>query len=189
MGENILIKNCEIWYARLSPTHPNKEKDGTENWKIIIRTDDIAVKKDWVSKNLKIKTRVDDDTGKAYFTVTLRKKVWKQKENGSPGSPDYLLRNKPVVVVNGLLQPIKEDTIGNGSIGNIQVWQYEHPIKDKLGNIIGNGIASMLMKIQLLKHIVYEYTPKEVSPGFGFEEEGETIVVKQEEIGNDVEIY
>jgi hypothetical protein len=91
-----------------------------------------------VALNLKPKT-VEDDDG-VFYCVTLRKKS--KKKDGSP--------NQPVTVVDGSLTAIEPSSIGNGSIGNVKIFQYEYPPDNK--------IASMVMAIQITK--LKEYIPK-----------------------------
>ena len=45
-------------------------------------------------------------------------------------------------------------------MGNVRIFQYEHPRKDG-----GKGLASVLMGIQVTKHVVYK--PKPRSDEFG----------------------
>lgn len=134
-----IIKNVELWYPRLDPQRPNARfnKD-RPTWEVQIRTSDKKVKAEWTKLNLKPKT-VDADDG-IFYSVTLRKKS--KKADGSP--------NDPVRVVNGSLEPIDPRSIGNGSVGNIRVFQYEYGEDKK--------IANMLMSIQVTK--LKEYVPK-----------------------------
>ena len=156
-----ILKDCELWFAKLDAQRPNN-RFNKENptWEVQIRTSDKAVKKEWEELNLPVKAIVPDE-GAPYFRVNLRKKS--VKEDGEKSSP--------VKVVNGKLEEIDGRTIGNGSIGNIRVYQYEYPRKDG-----GKGIATVLMGVQITKHIVY--TPKPRNDEFG---ETETEVIGAEE--------
>jgi hypothetical protein len=138
-----IIKDCELWFAKLDPKRPNnKFNKANPTWEVQIRTTDKAVKKLWEELELPVKAVVPDE-GAPYFRVNLRKKS--TKEDGEAASP--------IKVVNGKLEDMDPNSIGNGSIGNVRIFQYEYPKKDG-----GKGAASVLMGIQVTKHIVY--TPK-----------------------------
>ena len=136
-----IIRDCEIWFAKLDPKRPNaKYNKKNPTWECQIRTTSKEVKKSWEAMNLSVKAVLPDE-GNPYYRVNLRKKSI--KEDGEAASP--------VKVVNGGLEDIDPNTIGNGSIGNIRIFQYEYPKDDKT-----KGIASVLMGIQITKHIVYK---------------------------------
>lgn len=140
-----IINDCEIWYAKVDPEHPN-DKFNVERptWECQIRTSSKEKKKEWEALNLPVKAIVPDE-GEPYFRVNLRKRSI--KEDGEPASP--------VNVVNGALEPIDGNTIGNGSVGNIRIFQYEYPSKTG-----GKGVASVLMGIQITKHILFKQKPR-----------------------------
>lgn len=157
MSDSIVIKNAEIWYTKLDPKRPNKNMDKEKpTWELQIRTKDKAVKKEWEEKNLNVKL-VDDEKEGIYYRVNLKKKA--VKADGSEASP--------VRVVDGKLNNIDPTTIGNGSIGNLRLFQHDYEYKGK------KGIASVLMALQLVKHIVY--TPKDFGDDFE-EAETETVI-------------
>jgi hypothetical protein len=135
-----IIKDCELWFAKLDPKRPNnKFNKQNPTWEVQIRTTDKATKKLWEELQLPVKAVVPDE-GAPYFRVNLRKKS--TKEDGEPSSP--------IKVVNGKLEDMDPNSIGNGSIGNVRIFQYEYPKKDG-----GKGAASVVMGIQVTKHIVY----------------------------------
>lgn len=134
-----IIKNVELWYPRLDPKRPNNRFNKERpTWEVQIRTKDKKVKAEWTKLNLRPKT-VEDDSG-VFYSVTLRKKS--KKADGSD--------NEPVRVVNGSLESINPVSIGNGSVGNIRIFQYEYGEE--------KNIANMLMSIQVTK--LKEYVPK-----------------------------
>ncbi len=142
-----IIENCEFWYPKLDPKRPNNKgvyNQGKPKWEIEIRTKDKKIVKRWKEQNLKVKSIIPEE-GEPYFKVNLRKNV--TKVDGT----DAL----PVEVVDGNKQPVKENTIGNGSLGNVRVYQYPYPTDDAGSQ----GIASILMGVQLTKHIVYNFIP------------------------------
>ena len=141
-----IIRDCEIWFAKLNPKRPNnKFNKKNPTWDCQIRTTDKAIKKQWEEMQLPVKAVVPDE-GAPYYRVNLRKKTI--KESGESASP--------VKVVNGHLEDIDPDSIGNGSIGHIRIFQYEYTKETG-----GKGIASVLMGIQVTKHIVYKAKPRD----------------------------
>ena len=162
----MILQNCEIWYAKLNPKRPNRRLN-KENptWEVQLRTTDKNVKKDWEDKNLNVRAIVPDE-GEPYFRVNLKRKSL--KADGTP--------NNPPEAVYGKGKPVDVDTIGNGSIANVRIWQYEYT--DKLGK---KGIASILDAIQLVKHIVFERNFEEED----FEEIETEIVTPETEVEED----
>jgi len=137
----MLLNNCEIWFPKLDPNRPSKKfSKQRPTWEIQIRTTDRAQRKEWLDLNLNVKDVVPEEEGAApYFRVNLKKKSI--KANGE--------ESEPVEVLNGNLDPVDPNSIGNGSIGNLRLFQYEYDGET------GSGIATVLMGIQLVKHIVY----------------------------------
>ena len=135
-----ILKNVELFYPRLDPKKPNAKFNKEQpTWEVQIRTRDKKVKNEWAALNLKPKT-VEDDDGKVFYSVTLRKKS--KKKDGEA--------NQPVKVIDGGLNDINPMSIGNGSVGNVRIFQYEYGDEGK--------IASMLMAVQITK--LNEYIPK-----------------------------
>lgn len=141
-----LLTNCELWFLRCDPLKPNSKFD-KENptWEVQIRTSDKTQKKEWEALSLPMKAMVPDE-GAPYFRVNLKKSSI--KKDGTPAAP--------VKIVNGDLQELDANTIGNGSAGNIRIFQYDYPKKEG-----GIGIATILMAIQITKHIEFERKPRE----------------------------
>jgi hypothetical protein len=177
-----MIKGAEIHYIKCDPKRP----DGTYNkknpsWQVQLRTSDTAQRDKWKEQGLNVKLLTqkaegaeEDDPkipvltadGKKIYRVNLKK--GSIKKDGS--------KAEPVKVINGALEDIDPNTIANGSIANVRVFQYDYKTEDGK-----EGIASMLMAIQVTKHIVY--VPKARDDDFDVEET-ETIAA-QEEIGMD----
>jgi len=136
-----ILKNVELFFAKLDPKKPNATFD-TENptWEVQIRTRDKAVAKSW--KDMHLNVRPDEDDSGVYYKANLKKKS--KKRDGTP--------QNPVNLVGGNLAAIDPSTLGNGSIGNVRIYQYEY-------NVAGRtGTASMLMDVQVTT--LREYTPK-----------------------------
>jgi hypothetical protein len=145
-GTNIMIiKNAELWWARLNPSKPNDTFDKDQpTWEIQIRTHDKATAQEWKDANLNVKKDEDKD-GNTFFKCTVKKKS--KKRDGTPVDP--------VKVVNGQLKEIDPDTIGHGSIGNVRVYQYDYDVGGR------QGVASMLMAVQITTHKLYEAAPRD----------------------------
>jgi hypothetical protein len=177
-----ILKNCELHYAYLDPKRPSKKFNKTNpSWEVQIRTSDIEVKKSWEAEGVKAKLMVykagEDNEGEPILNAA-GKKQWlahlKKKSIKKDGT-----QSEPVEVVGANLKPVDPTSIGNGSIGNVRVFQYEY---EKEG-VEGKQLASVLMKIQLLKHIVY--VPKKGGGDDDFDDEGETETIAPEMADSD----
>ena len=142
-----ILKNVELYFAKLDPKRPNATFN-TENptWEVQIRTKDKKQAAEWKALNISVKPDEDSD-GKIFYKATLKKKS--KKKDKSSGE---LVANEPVQVVSGSLEKIDPSKIGNGSIANVRLFQYEYEMAGK------KGIASMLMAVQITK--LNEYIPK-----------------------------
>lgn len=165
-----IISNCELWFPKLDPKRPNaKFNKKNPTWELQIRTSDKDVKKEWEALGLKVKAVVPDE-GEPFFRVNLRKKSI--KEDGDKASP--------IRVIDGSLKEIDPNSIGNGSVGNVRVYQYEYNSEN------GKGIATVLMGVQVTKHMVYVPKPRDDD----FEEtETEVIPPETEESNEDDEPF
>ena len=131
---NYLVSNVELNWARLDqPVSPF----GAAQWELQIATTDKSVADDWSANHMAVKER----DGK--FVVALKRKA--VKADGSPMDP--------VRVVDAQKAPIMDRrSIGNGSIGNVIVWQSPFEYAGRA------GISSSLTAVQITK--LEEYTPK-----------------------------
>ena len=112
----MIIKNCELYFAKLDPARPNaKFNKKNPTWELQIRTSDQETRKQWTQMGLNVKPVVPDE-GEPFFRVNLRKKSI--KEDGEKASS--------VDVVDAQLNPVDAKSIGNGSVGNVKVFQYEY---------------------------------------------------------------
>jgi len=162
-----IIEGVELWWVKCDPKNPvkNPEAGKPDHWEVNLRTTDKELAMYWAKNNVRFKPLrrkvkgddgefvmddlgepvrelVKDDNGKPYFAVTLRKKV--RKANGEDSEPVKIL---------GGMNDLDPKTIGNKSIGNVRVFQYDYTYQGK------DGIASMLMAIQVTK--LLEYKPEE----------------------------
>jgi hypothetical protein len=162
----MILRNCELWFARLDPKRPNN-KFNKENptWEVQLRTTDPAQKNEWKEAGLRVDAVIPDQ-GESFFRVNLRKKSI--RADGNP--------SQPVKVVNASLEEIDGSTIGNGSIGHVRLYQYDKKT--------GPGVVSMLMEVQVIKHIVYKPKPR---TGESFSVEGDTEVIDPSQMEDEAE--
>jgi hypothetical protein len=161
-----ILKDVEVYYVKCDPDRPNKQMNlKLPNWEVQIRTSDPDKAQEWRDNNLIVKLiKYKEGTGepnegepvltadgKKQWRVNLVKRYFKKE---TPGKEREI--NTPVEVVNGARNPIDPNTIGNGSVCNIRLYQYSY--KDALNN---DKYASILMAIQVKKHIVYKRKPRE----------------------------
>jgi hypothetical protein len=153
-----IIKNVELHFAKLNPKRPNATfNKENPTWELQLRTSSLEQKKEWDNLSLKPKLIVYKEgeenegepilteSGKKQWRVNLRKRS--KDKDGNPAAA--------VKVVNGSLEEIDPDTIGNGSIAHVRIYQYEY---DSAGE---KKVATVLMALQLVKHIVYEAAPRD----------------------------
>jgi len=153
-----ILRNVELWWARLNPKFPNSTfNKENPTWDIQIRTSDLQQKAEWQEAGLTPKLLSHptgspqegepmlNSEGKRIWRVDLRKRT-KNKEGENL---------KPVLVVDGQLQSLEPDLIGNGSTGNVRISQYKY---DKGGKeMIGNT----LMEVQITRLIKSIRKPRE----------------------------
>jgi len=129
---NFKIMGAELNWARLdTPVNPF----GTEQYELQIATDDKAMAADWKANHLNVKEK----DGK--FVVSLKRKA--KKADGSD--------NGKVRVVDAALAPIENvRSLGNGSKGNVIVFQYPYSAMGR------SGIASSLTAVQVTEFVEYK---------------------------------
>jgi len=142
------IENAEIWYPRLDPKRPNS-KFNKENptWEVQLRTTDKEEMKRWKALSLRVKPVMPDE-GEPYFACNLRKRS-KKRDGSSANAPK---------VVDHKLDELDPRTIGNGSKGNIRVYQYE--------STYDGSTVSMLQAVQITEHVVYEPVERDPEDDF-----------------------
>jgi hypothetical protein len=158
-----LIKNAELWFVRCVPNRPNK-KFNRENptWEVQIRTYSSAQRKEWEAQGLTMKAVVPEEDGeKPYWKTTLKKRIYKKSGEESD----------PVEVKKGNLEDCDPAIVGNKSIGDVRVYQYEYTKE-----VGGKGVANVLQGIKLTRLV--KYTPKPHDDDF---EETEMEVVDEDD--------
>lgn len=162
-----ILKDVTIFYVKCDPARPNpKYNKQNPTWEVQLRTTQKAVKAEWEKLGLQPKPVMPDD-GDPYWRLNLRKKSIKLDKTAAG----------PVVVVDGKMNPMDPNTIGNGSTANVRIFQYEFTRGDG-----STGIAAVLMGIQVTKYIKYESSRKD-----DFEDVGDTEVMG--EMGGDDEDF
>jgi len=162
-----VIENVELWWVKCDPEDPvkNDDDDKPDYWEVQVRTTDKEKALHWKKNNVRFKPLkrivrddkgekvldemnepvrenvLDEDTGLPYFAVTLRRKV--TKANG---------KEMPPVSVRGGMDTLDPNIIGNKTIGNVSIFQYDYVYKGE------EGIATMLKGIQAVKLVKFEKT-------------------------------
>ncbi len=163
----MILENVEVYYVKLDRPN-NTFSKSNPTWEVQCRTTSKEQKKEWEAQGLSVKPVVPDDDSPMYFKMSLRKNSI--KKDGTPAEPPEC--------VNGDKEPIDPNTVGNGSICNIRVYQYDY-MKGKPGEAQIPAVGNILMGIQVLKHLVYTPAPR-IYEEFG-EAKTETIVPEKDE--------
>jgi len=147
-----ILKNVKVNWVRLDPEHPVLNKmdpaKPRKQWELQIETEDKAVRKEWLDLGLKVKTvredPSDDESKILKYTANLRKMATKEDKPAPP-----------VQVVDAKGNDFDPNTIGNGSIANIRLFQspYESDGVKKIRNT--------LMGMQMVKVLKYVSKPME----------------------------
>lgn len=133
--KSTVIKNAEVWWLHMDPESPDEYQDDIF-WSITIRTRDKLVKKEWEAQLLNVAMKEDDDG--VFYQCTFRRNTVNAKGKSAVCPP----------VVNGKLRNIDSNTVGNGSIANINLFQ--RPNRQTPGKWV-----STLMGVQVVVHKVY----------------------------------
>ena len=163
-----ILKNVAVYFCKLKKPSAQFDKENPK-WEIQIRTSDLEKKKELEALGMKPKLMMDkedepilDEQGKKQYRVNLQK--GSVKKDGTAA--------EAIKVVDGRHQPIDPDTIGNGSIVNIRLFQRDY--KDNTGK---DKVSNTPMAIQVIKHILY------VAPPFEDFDDEETETILPEEGG------
>ena len=136
----MLLKNVQLYWVKLDPKNPDKGFGGDKpNWCVEIRTRNKAQAGEFKTAGLNVKTN-DDDNG-IFYSVRLSKPT--HNKNGKPFDP--------VPVVGPDLMPLANvNSIGNGTVANVKVYQFEWEFGGKTGK------SSRLDAIQVVELIEYK---------------------------------
>jgi len=164
-----ILKNVELFFAKLDPKKPNDRFDPINpTWEVQIRTRDKKQAKEW--KDLSIGVKPDEDDHGVFYKATLKKKS--KKRDGEP--------QNPVSLVGGDLTAIDPTVLGNGSVGNVRVYQYDYEIAGR------KGIASMLMAVQVTT--LKEYAPKPREDDFEMTEMAVVKIADNQDLSEEVSL-
>ena len=133
---NVVINNVELNWAKLSKPFTNQF--GATQYELQIATKD-ASKKDEIEASTGLKMKEKD--GK--FTLNLKRKAKDSKGQDMA----------PVRVVDSAKAALDGGSIGNGSIGNVIVWQFEYEFAGR------KGVGSSLTAVQVTDLVKYESKP------------------------------
>ena len=160
-----LINQAHMYFVRLNAKRPNSQLN-KENptWELQIRTSDPEQKQEWVDLKLNPKllkysdnTKEKNEDGESLAGENILdkngKKQWRVNLVRRSIKADKTPQTPPKVV-NGSLEDIDPDTIGNGSIGNISVYQYPSQKDEEV-------MVNMIRSVQVTKHIVYVRQPSD----------------------------
>ena len=132
----VIVKDVELHWAKLdAPVDPFKT--GEKVWEVQIRTDQENVAKSW-AKEYFINAKKDDE---GFWKANLKRKELNRKGETN-AAPVVLGRNN---------QPMSAVGIGNGSIGDIKLFQYPYDVAGR------KGVSSMLSAVRIKD--LKEYTP------------------------------
>jgi hypothetical protein len=132
----VIVKDVELHWAKLdAPVDPFKT--GEKVWEVQIRTDDENVAKTW-AKDYFINAKKDDE---GHWKANIKRKELNRKGES----------NQPPVVLGRDNQPMPSGNIGNGSIGDLKLFQYPYDVAGR------KGVSSMLSAVRVTD--LKEYTP------------------------------
>jgi len=132
-----MIKEVKLYWAKLDkPVSPF----GTDQWELSIQVDKKREKE--ISSLGRVKAGFEPNT----VAVQLKKKAL--KKDGTEAAK--------VRVVDAGKNPLDSKTIGNGSVGNVIVYQSDYQIKAPNGKVTKEGTSTMLTAVQVLDLVKYE---------------------------------
>jgi len=140
----VIVRDIELHWAKL-----NKAVDsfGDMKWEVQCRVHDKDIadklKKDMF---LNIKSEESDD-GAKYWRFNVQRKLYKAGQDALPEHERE--KNSPPEVVNGDRDPITA-SIGNGSKGNLKLFQAPYEYKGK------KGVSTVLTGVQVTDLKIYE---------------------------------
>lgn len=146
----MILKNVELLWAKLDPARPDGGFDGnTPQWNLVAVTRDKDQAKQFKAANLNVKTD-EDDTGIIY-KVSLKKLA--TLKNGDA--------NKPVPTVGPDLMPLEDPSvIGNGSVANVKIRQFDYDFNGK------KGVGTRLEAVQITRLVEYKSAGNPILEGF-----------------------
>jgi len=187
-NEAFVLENVELYFTKVDPQSPVAiTADGKTGWETQLRTKSKEEAKHWRSLSLNVKAvredKDDEDSKIIFWKTTLRKKQFNSKG----------LETKAPQVVGGDLSEVDPTTIGNGSVANVRVFQYDYAFKPEGGGL-QEGVGSVLMSMQITE--LLEYVPQNRESAFTVtkmkrvsvaEQQGEQAPVKESQKSNRID--
>ena len=133
----IIVRDAELHWAKLvRPVEPF----GTLQWELQMRTRDKGVAEGW-KKDFYLTVKPEEDDDGTYYKTNVKRKAIK-KDGDQNSAPEVLDGNK---------KPIDGNVVGNGSVGNVMLFQYPYEMAGR------KGVSSILSKVQVTE--LKEYKP------------------------------
>jgi len=176
-NDAFVLENVELFFTKVDPTRPTDiTQDGKLGWETQIRTKDKSVAANWRNLALPVKAvredKDDEESKILFWRTTIRRKYLNAKSNKVVSaimqdegiSMDAAIRKaikskeidppKAPTVLDGNLEDVDPGSIGNGSVANVRVFQYDYSFKTDNGGMT-EGVASVLMAIQVTTLMEY----------------------------------
>ncbi|QGH74632.1 hypothetical protein KNU84_gp072 [Bacteriophage DSS3_VP1] len=150
-----IIKNVELHWTKLDPKRPtviNEKDDGEKvtGWEVECRTTEKAQAQAWKklvgAKSVRAirEDKDDEESPILYWRMKLRKKQF----NAAGDEKDA-----PEVVRGDTLEAMDPNIIGNESIADLRIFQYDYSFKQ--GGQLVEGVASVLMGVKVKRLVKY----------------------------------
>lgn len=127
-----LFKDVELNYFKNKPVMYK----GNTQWEVSMKTDDVTQAQEWEREHLSVRHNGGSTSLPTEWVVSLNRKT--HKRDGT--------EQEPVRVVDENLQAYtaqERNSIGNGSRGNVIVWQGHY------NNEHGSGVSTSLTAVQI----------------------------------------
>jgi len=139
----VIIPDVELYWAKLDkPVDPF----GTKQWEVQCRVHDKDIA-DKLKKDMFLNVKSEEEDGNKYWRFNATRKLYKAGQDSLPEHERE--QNVPPEVVNGDRKPITV-MIGNGSKGNLKLFQTPYDFKGK------KGVSTTLTAVQVTDLKVYE---------------------------------
>ena len=132
----VIIRDAELHWAKLvKPVEPF----GTLQWELQMRTADKDEAEKW-KKEFYLTVKTEDGDDGTYYKANVKRKAIKKDGD----------QNTPPDVLDGAKKPIDGSNVGNGSIGNVMLFQFPYEMQGR------KGVSSILSKVQVTDLKVYQ---------------------------------
>lgn len=155
--QNVIIKNVELWWAKLDPKAP-VEPFGTLQWEIQIRFPATQAEE---MEPFGTASPVKDNP--KLLQINLKKKA--EKADGTPA--------KSIVVFSDEGDIMDGTIVGNGSRGAVKLMLRDYEIKNTKGKVTKEGTAVSVIQVQISDLV--EYRPTQNTFDFDDEEDEQPV--------------